>query len=180
MHFGKTRVVLKKGDITHEAADIIVNAANSGLMGGGGVDGAIHRVGGSSILEECRRIRQERGRCPTGEAVITNAGNLKARKLIHAVGPQWHGGKFNEPELLESTYRSVLLLAKKAHAKSVVFPSISTGVFNYPIEKASLIALQTVKNFVEEEGDFQEVRFILFSDDDLKVYEEVLQSMMRK
>lgn len=177
MRFGKTQLHIKKGDITQETVDVIVNAANSGLMGGGGVDGAIHRVGGPTILEECQRIRSERGHCSTGEAVMTNAGQLKAKKIVHAVGPVWYGGKYHEPELLKSAYESSLLLARKANAKSIAFPSISTGVYNYPIEDAAKIALSTVIDFVKENPGIDEVRFILFSDHDFHVYQETVNEL---
>ncbi|GAB4234572.1 MAG: ADP-ribose-binding protein [Chlamydiales bacterium] len=177
MQFGSLSVVLKKGDITQETVDVIVNAANSSLMGGGGVDGAIHRVGGLSILEECEKIRQERGRCSTGEAVITNAGNLKAKKVVHAVGPIWHGGDFHEPELLRSAYLSSLKLAHKAGATTVAFPSISTGAYGYPVEQAALIAIEAIKDFSKDNQGIKEVRFILFSDHDYLVYEEALKAI---
>jgi len=177
MEFGKTKIVLKRGDITQEEVDVIVNAANSTLMGGGGVDEAIHRVGGHAILEECVRIKQERGRCSTGEAVITNAGQLKAKKVVHAVGPVWYGGKHNEEELLWYAYTNSLILAKKTGAKSVAFPSISTGVFRFPVERAAKIALMAVKDYALQNPELEEVRFILFSDEDFRVYQSILKSL---
>lgn len=177
MKFGTTEITLKRGDITHEKADVIVNAANSSLMGGGGVDGAIHRIGGSSILEECKRIREERGRCPTGEAVITNAGQLHAKKIVHAVGPMWYGGAHHEDDLLRSTYLSSLILAFKAGAKSIAFPSISTGAYGFPVDRAAKIALQTASSYVMENQGIEEIRFILFSDEDFQIYQKTLNSL---
>ena len=167
---GKTRLVLKQGDITLEHTDAIVNAANSSLMGGGGVDGAIHRVGGPKILEECRKIRQQRGELPTGEAVITTGGNLKAEYVIHTVGPVWHGGANDEDRLLANAYRNSLTLAIEHKITSVAFPSISTGVYGFPIKRAAPIAVRTVSEFVKDHSDIREVRFIVFSDSDHEVY----------
>ncbi len=133
-------VVLKRGDITEEVVDVIVNAANSSLLGGGGVDGAIHRSGGPAILEECRKIRARQGGCPTGEAVITGAGQLGARHVVHTVGPVWRGGKEGEPDLLRSAYRNSLSLAAEHGARTIALPSISTGVYGYPVEKAARVA----------------------------------------
>lgn len=177
MRFGDTEILLKKGDITQERADVIVNAANSSLMGGGGVDGAIHRVGGPSILEECKRLRDERGHCPTGEAVMTNAGFLPAKKVVHAVGPVWHGGGHNEENLLKNAYQSSLFLANKEGAQTVAFPSISTGAYHFPLERAAKIALETVKTYIQENSGIKEVRFILFSDADLHAYEKALEEL---
>jgi len=165
-------VVLKRGDITEEVVDVIVNAANSSLLGGGGVDGAIHRSGGPAILEECRKIRARQGGCPTGEAVITGAGQLGARHVVHTVGPVWRGGKEGEPDLLRSAYRNSLSLAAEHGARTIALPSISTGVYGYPVEKAARVALSTVREWTAEQGDFEEIRFVLFSDNDLRVYEK--------
>ncbi|NQT22462.1 MAG: O-acetyl-ADP-ribose deacetylase [Candidatus Omnitrophica bacterium] len=159
-------ITVKKGDITVEDVDVIVNAANTGLRGGGGVDGAIHRAAGSSVLAECKKI----GRCKTGDAVITGAGNLKAKHVIHAVGPVWHGGNQGEPELLKNAYETSFKLAKKHGLKSIAFPAISTGVYGYPIEEATKIALSAGKAFEE---DFSEIRYICFSDKDLEVYRKL-------
>lgn len=170
----KTKIVLKQGDITQETVNAIVNAANSGLLGGGGVDGAIHRAGGSSILVECQKIRDTKGRCHTGHAVITTAGNLKATYVIHAVGPIWHGGKDEEETHLREAYTNSLSLALKHEVKTIAFPSISTGAYGYPIQKAARTALQTVIDFVSNNDSLQEVRFVLFTSNDLAVYEEAL------
>ena len=143
----KTRLVLIQGDITRQATDAIVNAANSGLMGGGGVDGAIHRAGGPAIMEECRKIRGKIGRLPAGQAVITTGGRLKARHVIHTVGPVWHGGTSGEAETLASAHRESLKLAAEKGLKSVSFPAISTGAYGYPMEAAARIALETAMDF---------------------------------
>jgi O-acetyl-ADP-ribose deacetylase (regulator of RNase III) len=169
---GKATVRLVRGDITEMETDAIVNAANSSLMGGGGVDGAIHRKGGPKILEECKKIRatQLPAGLPTGKAVITSAGNLKAEHVIHTVGPVWHGGKHGEPELLAQAYQNSLQTAVANGVKTVAFPSISTGAYGYPVRDASRIALKAVKDFLEKEIKFGEVVFVLFSERDLKVY----------
>jgi len=169
---GRAIVHLIKGDITEMETDAIVNAANSSLMGGGGLDGAIHRKGGPKILEECKKIRATdwpEG-LPTGKAVITSAGNLKARYVIHTVGPVWRGGNCREPELLAQAYRNSLRLAVSKGLKTVAFPSISTGAYGYPIGDASRIALKAVKGFLEKEDKLGEVVFVLFFEYDLKVY----------
>ncbi len=167
--YKNTNLKLIQGDITLESTEAIVNAANSTLLGGGGVDGAIHRSGGTKILEECKAIRKKQGGCPTGEAVITTAGNLPSSYVIHTVGPIWRGGNNNEPELLANAYKNSLRLAYKNKIKTIAFPSISTGVYSYPIEKASIIALKTIKNTLDE-FSFEEIRFILFSEKDYNIY----------
>lgn len=167
---GHTLLVLKQGDITLEDADAIVNAANSSLMGGGGVDGAIHRAGGPRILEECRMIRQKQAELPTGEAVITTGGKLKARFVIHTVGPIWRGGSHNEDQLLTNAYRNSLTLATRHQLTSIAFPSISTGVYGFPIERASKTAFNTVSDFVIRQDRIQDVRFVVFSKIDYDVY----------
>jgi O-acetyl-ADP-ribose deacetylase (regulator of RNase III) len=167
---GATRLVLVRGDITRQDVDAIVNAANPGLLGGGGVDGAIHRAGGPSILEECRAIRERRGECPPGQAVVTSGGHLKARFVIHAVGPVFRGGAGGEDERLRDAYRCSLRLAVEKGAKSVAFPSISTGAYRFPIERAAPIAIGTVRAFVLERSGLDEVRFVLFSPADFDVY----------
>lgn len=167
-----TTISLIHGDITEETTDAIVNAANSQLAGGGGVDGAIHSAGGPAIMEECNKYNG----CPTGSAVITGGGNLKARYVIHTVGPVYKNGKSREPELLRSAYLSCLKLAKENNIKSLSFPSISTGVYNYPIVEASKIALDTTINFIKENDCFDMVRFVLFSDSDLNIYEGYLKT----
>ncbi|MBI5493010.1 MAG: O-acetyl-ADP-ribose deacetylase [Deltaproteobacteria bacterium] len=165
---------LVRGDITVEETDAIVNAANSRLAGGGGVDGAIHRAGGPSIMDECRKI----GGCPTGEAVITTAGDLKARRVIHTVGPVYRDGRHREPELLASAYNASLELALKNNLKSVSFPSISTGAYGYPVEEASEIALNTVIGFLRSNKGITLVRFVLFSDRDYGVYKSTLERLL--
>lgn len=172
-NINKTTIILKRGDITHEEVDVIVNAANSGLLGGGGVDGAIHRAGGRAILDACKKIREKQGRCPTGQAVITTAGNLNASYVVHTVGPIWKGGLQQEGEHLYSAYSNSLKLACRHGAKTIAFPSISTGIYGFPIEKAAVIALNAVQDFVRQNTSFSEVRFILFSESDLEVYEDI-------
>jgi O-acetyl-ADP-ribose deacetylase (regulator of RNase III) len=171
---GKTKIRIVQGDITEQVTDAIVNAANSSLMGGGGVDGAIHKKGGPKILEECKRIRETTwpDGLPTGRAVITTGGNLKARYVIHTVGPVWHGGKHGESELLAEAYKNSLKLAVSKGLKTIAFPSISTGAYCYPMEKASKIALKTVKEFLEKEDNLNEVLLVLFSKPDLETYEK--------
>ncbi len=163
--FGTTDLILRQGDITRETVDVIVNAVNSGLRGGGGVDGAIHRAGGPTIMEECRAIRARQGGCPTGEAVITGAGRLYARYVVHTVGPIWHGGRRGEPELLASAYRTSLTLAAQHDARIIAFPSISTGVYGYPIPQAATVALGVAHEYALAHDHFTEMRFILFSAD---------------
>ena len=175
---GKTKLSLIQGDITLQETEAIVNAANTSLLGGGGVDGAIHRAGGPKILEECKAIRVKQGGCPTGEAVITSGGNMKAKYVIHTVGPVWSGGNRNEEQLLRNAYYNSLNLAREKGIKSVSFPSISTGVYRFSIDKASRIALNTVKEFIQEHN-FVEVRFVLFSERDLKVYEDALKEICK-
>jgi O-acetyl-ADP-ribose deacetylase (regulator of RNase III) len=174
---GKTLLSLVQADITQQDTEAIVNAANSSLMGGGGVDGAIHRAGGPKIAEECAAIRKRQGGCPTGEAVITSGGNLKAKYVIHTVGPAWRGGQEGEDNLLRNCYINSLNLAKENNIKSIAFPSISTGVYRFPIKRASIIALQTTIDYIKQNDFFDEVRFVLFSEKDYKIYSESLQSM---
>lgn len=155
-------ITLLRGDITHENVDAIVNAANSSLLGGGGVDGAIHRAGGKAILEECRAIVAKIGRLPTGGAVITTGGKLAAKHVIHTVGPVWRGGAKGEPALLESAYRECVSRAKESGLKVISFPSVSTGIYGYPVAKAAPIALATVWKHLPALGDDAEARFVLF------------------
>ncbi len=170
--------MLVQGDITEQAVDGIVNAANTGLRGGGGVDGAIHRRGGPAIMEACARIRERQGGCPTGQAVITTGGRLPARHVIHAVGPVWSGGGRGEEELLASAYRASLRLAAEHGLRSLAFPSISTGAYRFPVERAARIALRTVRDFLSgERHSLEEVRFVLFTAGDLAVYERVLRQL---
>ncbi len=174
----KTRLSLLQGDITRQSTDAIVNAANSSLMGGGGVDGAIHRAGGPAILEECKQIVSRKGRLPTGEAVITTGGNLEARYVIHTVGPVWRGGKSGEPELLASAYRQSLKVAVGKGLKSVSFPSISTGAFGYPVRLAAAVALETVIDFLHQEESLDEVVFVLFDAATYQAYAQALEELL--
>ncbi len=173
--FGKTRVELVRGDLTRETTDAIVNAANSSLMGGGGVDGAIHRGGGPAILEECRRIRAARGPLPAGEAVITGAGRLPSRHVIHTVGPVWQGGQAGEADVLARCYRSTLALAAERGLESVAFPSISTGAYGYPVDAAAAVAVAAVKDALSAPTSLGLVKWVLFSDQDLEVYRRALE-----
>jgi len=169
---------LQLGDITEQSVDAIVNAANAGLVGGGGVDGAIHRAGGPEIMAECDVIRAERGGCPTGTAVVTTAGRLRARAVIHTAGPRWRDGGHGEPELLASCYRSCFALAAENGLRTVAFPSISTGIYGYPIEDAARVALSTVLAVLDERPDtFTTVRVVLFSEPDLAIYRRTLDSL---
>jgi len=171
----QTKLAIIQGDITKQATDAIVNAANPSLMGGGGVDGAIHRAGGPAILEECRKIVGQQGRLPTGKAVITTAGNLKARYVIHTVGPVWHGGSRNEAELLGSAYYGCLKLATESKLTSISFPSISTGAYGYPVDEAARIALNTVFSFLREQvTSLKDVVFVLF---DSRTYQSYLAAL---
>lgn len=174
----KTRLSLLQGDITRQGSDAIVNAANPSLMGGSGVDGAIHRAGGPAILEECKQIVSREGRLPTGEAVITTGGNLEASYVIHTVGPVWHGGKSGEPELLASAYRQSLRVAVEKGLKSVSFPSISTGAFGYPVRLAAAVALETVVNFLHQEESLEDVVFVLFDNATYQIYAEALKELL--
>jgi len=171
------KLELIKGDITRMETDAIVNAANSSLMGGGGVDGAIHRAAGPELHEECIAIARERrnipnGPCPTGDAVITGAGKLPCKKVIHTVGPVWHGGGQGEAELLASCYRKSLLLAEAAGLKSIAFPNISTGVYGYPKDKAAAVAVEAVRKTLDEAKGIDKVIFVCFDDENLRLYED--------
>lgn len=169
-----TKLSLIVGDITKRKTDAIVNAANSSLLGGGGVDGAIHRAGGRRILEECIKIREIQGGCEIGEAVITTGGNLPAKYVIHTVGPIWRGGNYREAELLANCYTNSLKIAIENGIKTISFPAISTGVYGYPIEKAAIVALDAVIEFVNENVFFDEVVFVLYKRRDYDVYEKCL------
>jgi len=170
-------IELIQGDITRQDTDAIVNAANSSLMGGGGVDGAIHRAGGPEILAQCKEIVARQGRCPTGQAVITTAGNLKARFVIHTVGPVYRDGHHGENQLLAEAYRNSLELAQQNQLKSIAFPSISTGVYRFPIEKAAHVALYTVYQFLKSQNQLDLVRFVLFSSNDLEIYQNTAREI---
>ena len=175
--FGSSRLELARGDLTREQVDAIVNAANSSLMGGGGVDGAIHRAGGPAILAECRRIVDARGPLPAGEAVMTSGGRLPARHVIHTVGPVWRGGARGEPETLARCYRSSLALAEREGLSSVAFPSISTGLYGYPVERASVAAVTAVADVLRAGSRLGLVRFVLFSDADFEAYRRALDGL---
>ena len=173
----KTKFHIARGDITKMTTDAIVNAANSDLMGGGGVDGAIHRAGGSAILEECKMIISKQGRLPTGQAVITTGGKMKTRHVIHTVGPIWRGGSQGESDLLASAYRESLKLADENNLSSIAFPSISTGVYSYPVEEASRIAITTVAAFLQESTSIKEVVFVLFNAEAYDAYSSALSEL---
>jgi O-acetyl-ADP-ribose deacetylase len=153
---------LAQGDITHEETDAIVNAANSSLLGGGGVDGAIHRAAGPSLLAECRKVRDQRGPLPPGQAVATGGHNLKARHVVHTVGPVWQGGEVNEPQILESCYCNSMSEANRLGCESVSFPSVSTGAFGYPVTQAATIAVRAVADLLHQSKSVKLVRFVLF------------------
>jgi O-acetyl-ADP-ribose deacetylase (regulator of RNase III) len=174
---GRSKLTLLQGDITAQKIEAVVNAANSTLMGGGGVDGAIHRAGGPEILEECKRIASQIGSLPAGESVITTGGRLHAKHVIHTVGPIWRDGTQNEPQLLESAYRNSLSLAGAEGIQSVAFPSISTGAYRFPIDRAARIALATVIEFLRQQP-LEEVRFVLFSKDDYETYAGIVEELL--
>lgn len=161
-------IELVQGDITQQSVDAIVNAANSSLVGGGGVDGAIHRAGGPAILEECRRL----GGCDTGDAKATTAGDLAARYVIHTVGPVWQGGGHAEDELLASCHRRSLEVAQALGCRTVAFPAISTGVYRFPVERAAAVALETTREELRKHPEIELVRFVLFSDEHLRAFQE--------
>ncbi|MGB1205626.1 MAG: O-acetyl-ADP-ribose deacetylase [Chitinophagales bacterium] len=168
------RIKVIKGDITKLAVDAIVNAANSSLLGGGGVDGAIHRAGGAAILEDCMEIRKRQGGCKTGEAVITTAGKMPATHVIHTVGPVWNGDKRNEAQLLAKAYRNSLQIALENGLKTIAFPNISTGIYGYPKLAAAAIATKTVVDFLEENKAIESVIFVCFDAENYEIYQQIL------
>ncbi len=170
---GKSKLELVQGDITQQDTEAIVNAANSSLLGGGGVDGAIHRAGGPQILEECRKI----GGCPPGEARITTGGRLKAKYVIHTVGPIYYGGQSGEAQTLANAYRNGLALASQRGIKSLAFPSISTGAYSYPIELAAPIALRTATDYLQAHPEVELVRFVLFGQSAYDAYKKALHGL---
>jgi O-acetyl-ADP-ribose deacetylase len=170
---------LRMGDITDESTDAIVNAANSSLLGGGGVDGAIHRAAGPALLAECKKIREQRGSLPAGQAVSTSGANLKARYVIHTVGPVWYGGERNEPQVLESCYCHALEEANRKACASVSFPSISTGAFGYPLHAAAQIAIRTVVDLLHAPGSVRLVRFVLFDERTHQAYARATEELIR-
>jgi O-acetyl-ADP-ribose deacetylase len=174
---GKSSLELAMGNIVQETTDAIVNAANSSLLGGGGVDGAIHRAAGPQLLEECRKIREQRGPLPSGQAVSTSGGNLKARYVIHTVGPVWQGGTRNEPQLLENCYCNTIHEANRLSCASMSFPSISTGAFGYPISSAASIALRTVTELLHAPRSVRLVRFVLFDPETFSAYSTVAREL---
>lgn len=172
----ENKIELIQGDITKVSADAIVNAANSSLMGGGGVDGAIHRAGGKAILEECRQIVARQGSCKTGEAVITTAGDLPARYVIHTVGPVWNGGHMKEAQKLSDCYRNSLQLAIEKNCQTIAFPNISTGVYRFPKKDAARIAVDTVKEFLATTpGQIEKVLFVCFDEENYLLMKEQLK-----
>ncbi|HOP05140.1 MAG TPA: O-acetyl-ADP-ribose deacetylase [Tenuifilaceae bacterium] len=170
---GKGKINIIQGDITKLEVDAIVNAANSSLLGGGGVDGAIHRAAGSELLEECKTL----GGCPTGEARITKGYNLPAKFVIHTVGPVWRGGSNNEVNLLKNAYLNSLLLAQKNGVKTIAFPNISTGIYGFPKHRAAKIAIRTVKEHLAKANPPKEVTFVCFDEENLAIYNEFIDTI---
>ena len=170
-----SKIEITRGDITKQKVDAIVNAANSSLLGGGGVDGAIHRAGGPAILEECKQIIARQGSCPTGEAVITTGGILSAKFVIHTVGPVWHGGRNDEPEKLANCYKNSLRLAAENNLKTIAFPNISTGIFGYPKEQAAHVAVKTVTEYLETDSFILKVHFVCFDEENFQLYRSLLK-----
>jgi O-acetyl-ADP-ribose deacetylase (regulator of RNase III) len=171
----KDKIELLKGDITKIKADAIVNAANSSLTGGGGVDGAIHRAGGPAILEECMKIVAKQGGCKIGEAVITTGGNLPAKFVIHTVGPVWNGGKYDEEIKLANCYKNSLQLAVNNHCKTIAFPNISTGIYHFPKKAAAQIAIEIVLDFLARADEIEKVIFVCFDGENYGLYEKLIQ-----
>jgi O-acetyl-ADP-ribose deacetylase (regulator of RNase III) len=171
------RIEIIRGDITKQKVDAIVNAANSSLMGGGGVDGAIHRAGGPAILEECKKIVAKQGGCPVGEAVITTGGNLPAKSVIHTVGPVWNGGKKNEADKLANCYKNSLGLALENNLKTIAFPNVSTGIYGYPKKEAAEIALKTVNEFLRINSSIIKVYFVCFDEENFQLYQSLIREV---
>jgi O-acetyl-ADP-ribose deacetylase (regulator of RNase III) len=167
-------IEIVKGDITKIKVDAIVNAANPSLMGGGGVDGAIHRAGGPEILEECKKLVAKQGRCPTGQAVITSGGKLPAKFVIHTVGPVWHRGFKNESGKLAECYKNSLKLAVENNCKTIAFPNISTGVYGYPKKEAAEIAIKTVKAYLPKSDKIEKVIFVCFDEENEKLMKQLI------
>lgn len=167
------QISILKGDITQIAVDAIINAANTSLLGGGGVDGAIHRRGGAAILAECQKIRAKQGGCAVGEAVITIAGNLPAKYVIHTVGPTWLNGEKNEPILLENAYRNSFKLADHLGLKTIAFPNISTGIYRFPKQLAAQIAFKVINDELKQSQSVQEVIFVCFDDENFNIYQSL-------
>jgi O-acetyl-ADP-ribose deacetylase (regulator of RNase III) len=174
----QSRLIILQGDITRQATEAIVNAANSSLMGGGGVDGAIHSAGGPEILEECRQIVTRQGQLPVGRAVMTSGGNLKAKFVIHTVGPIWYGGNRGEADLLKCAYRESLNVAAENRIASISFPSISTGAYGYPVKQAAKLALETVLSFLrEKQSSLREVVFVLYDASTFQTYAAAMKEL---
>ncbi len=174
-------MTLVQGDLTKMEVDAIVNAANNSLLGGGGVDGAIHRAGGPAILAECREIRARQGGCPTGEAVVTTAGNMPSRFVIHTVGPVWSGhDKEAKDDLLRNCYKNSLKHAAKINLETIAFPNISTGIYHFPKERAADIAIQAVKEMLEEYKVIKEVIFVCFDNENYDLYQEKLANLSKE
>jgi O-acetyl-ADP-ribose deacetylase (regulator of RNase III) len=171
---GRNKIEIVRGDITKVIVDAIVNAANTSLLGGGGVDGAIHRAGGKAILDDCKKIIARQGGCKVGEAVITTAGNLNARFVIHTVGPVWNGGQKGEQEKLSNCYKNSLQLAIDNGCKSIAFPCISTGIYRYPVSEAARVAVDTVLKFLSGTEKIDRVIFVCFDDENFKFIKEQL------
>ncbi|KKW80280.1 O-acetyl-ADP-ribose deacetylase 1 [Acinetobacter sp. AG1] len=167
------QISIRKGDITQIAVEAIINAANTSLLGGGGVDGAIHRRGGAAILAECQKIRAKQGGCAVGEAVITTAGNLPAKYVIHTVGPTWLNGEKNEPILLENAYRNSFKLADHLGLKTITFPNISTGIYRFPKRLAAQIAFKVINDELKQSQSVQEVIFVCFDDENFNIYQSL-------
>ena len=163
-----------KGDITKVHVDAIVNAANTSLLGGSGVDGTIHRAAGQSMTQECQKIRAAKGGCKVGKAVITSAGKLPCKYIIHTVGPIWNNGKYNEEELLSSAYLNSLILAEEYHIKTIAFPNISTGIYRFPKFLAARIVINLIKDFTKKESNITEILFVCFDEENYTIYNEIL------